>query len=179
MKKIEKRNQFGRKLLSLLALLPILLAGCESTVNARWANQSDSPDVWQAAMADIPLNIHNAGIAAQGPKGYLATQHVAERLQDQTRLELYIGGNGLPSNQTYCTARPALQPVKSGHGDILMAGALCSGDRLVATEHIYVAMNDISTGKFAQTLEKFKKRLVAGLAEVPYCPNQIDYPSCR
>lgn len=170
----KRTKTLGSTLLPLLCM--VALAGCQQAVDTRWARQGDSPDAWQPALTDIPVDIHNQGLSSDQLQAYLATHGHAKGSWQKAHLELYVGGSEVPTSASYCTPHPVLRAVSSHGEGILIAGALCDGDRLVATEQTSMPDDAMASINFDKALDTFKAGLVDGLAKDPYqAPAQYEY----
>ncbi|GLQ50938.1 hypothetical protein ACFFJT_07025 [Dyella flava] len=78
-----------------------------------------------------------------------------------TRIVLYVGGNERPFKGEYCTANPVLKTVHNiGAGDVLVASALCKGNRELSVFNIGVAQTKLDPSDLPQTLKLVKSDLV-------------------
>jgi hypothetical protein len=171
----------------IIALPMAALAGCQATVNTRWAEPQDSADAWQATMTNIPIDIHgtlpgdSVGLTTNLMGGgttkdaFNATHPGQEPLEQLRRIELYVNADRLPVRNSYCDAAPSLQSAE-GKRAPEMVGALCDGSRLVATEVIHLDSRQSSGVQAPQVIDMFKARLLDGLAADPgQAPYQYEY----
>ncbi|RDS84252.1 hypothetical protein [Dyella psychrodurans] len=166
---------------SLLLSVPavLLLAGCQGTLHNRWVNEADSYDRWSPQMADMPIDVHgtipgttHADTVARVPQGTTATRYAAKNpqalgLESLPRVVLYVGGDRMPTNASYCSAAPVLKTADNDRGDVMVASALCDGPRLVVRSRREVKADDLSSVQIASTLNSVKSRLLFGLTISP------------
>lgn len=113
----------------------LLLTGCRTTVDARWATSDDTVDHWKKAMPKLPVEVRgalpdatNQQIAEVIPNAKATAAGVAT-----PRLVVELGEANKPKDDAYC-AKPA-QGDASGAPQAQMTITLtvCDGTRLVAT----------------------------------------------
>ena len=151
------------------------LAGCQSTMHSRWAANKDSLDVWQPKMATLPIDVHGA-IPGSSPDAtlsairnatnssvYAKAHPSASGLESQQRIVLYVGGETLPVNTTYCSATSTMRAVKLSTGRVLVGSALCDGSRLVVTARQEVEAEDATNATMEHTITTAKERLLVAL----------------
>ena len=107
-------------------------------------------------LARVPNGTNDAAYA-QRPGG-------AQSLATTRRIVLYIGGDTLPTNGTYCTASPVLRIASIASGKVMVATALCDGSRLVTTARREVAPKEVTANTMAHTLNRVKSFLLYGLS---------------
>lgn len=172
----------------LLALPLVALAGCNATVNTRWAETQDSAEAWQDTMTHIPIDVHGTipGESADQTVNRvtdgttMASFDAAHRgqapLEQSRRIELYVDADTLPRSDSYCAVAPMLESINDQRDAAQVVGALCDGPRLVATEVVHLDSRDFPVAQMPQALEKFKSKLLDGLAADPrQIPSQYEY----
>lgn len=160
----------------------VSVTGCEATVHSRWAKRRDSVDYWSPKLATIPINVHGtvpdsdyAETLARIPNGtndYIYTQKgETTALRSTPRLELYVGGNMLPVNATYCDKTPTMRSVDVPANKVMLAVALCDGARLVATARDEFSPDEVETNTMSHSVERMKGWLLfaisRSLSQVP------------
>jgi hypothetical protein len=151
------------------------VSGCEATVHSRWAKQRDSVYYWSPKLATIPINVHGtvpdsdyAETLARIPNGTnddIYTQRgETSALRSVPRLELYVGGNMLPVNVTYCDKTPTMRSVDIPAGKVMLAVAICDGPRLVATAREEFSPDDVSTKTMSHAIETMKAWLLFAIS---------------
>jgi hypothetical protein len=134
------------KRLALLVLMAACIgeSACQGTVHNRWAREDDSVDAWAPKLAILPIDVHGT---IPGENEDQALQRIANStdgvryargegggsLLSAQRIVLYVGGDSLPVNTTYCDGTPTPRTIKIPAGKIMMGAALCDGSRLVVT----------------------------------------------
>ncbi len=184
-----KHRLFARPRVALLLALPLVaLAGCNATVNTRWAESQDSAEAWQTTMTHIPIDVHGAipgesvdqtvnrvtdGTTMAAFDGAHSGQ---TPLEQAPRIELYVDADKLPQTESYCAVTPTLESVNGKKDAAQVVGALCDGPRLVATEVVHLDSRDLPVAEVSQAVAKFKSRLLDGLASDPrQVPGQYEY----
>ena len=184
-----KHRLFVRPRAALLLALPLAaLAGCNATVNTRWAESQDSAEAWQTTMAHIPIDGHGAipGESADQTvnrvtdgttmAAFDAAHSGQSPLEQSRRIELYVDADKLPQTESYCAVTPALESVTGKNDAAQVVGALCDGPRLVATEVVHLDSRGFPVAQVPQAVEKFKSKLLDGLASDPrQVPGQYEY----
>ena len=168
--------------ISVLIAAVVSVTGCEATFHSRWAKQRDSVDYWSEKLATIPINVHGtvpdsdyAQTLARIPNGtnddIYAQRGETSALRSTPRLELYVGGNMLPVNVTYCDKTPTLRSVDIPQGKIMLAVAICDGPRLVATAREEFSPDQVSNSTMSHAVENMKAWLLyaisRSLSQVP------------
>jgi hypothetical protein len=156
----------------------IAMTSCTSTVHARWARRQDSVDYWSPKLATIPINVHGnvpdsdaAQTLARIPNG--TNDAIYERsgatptLRSTPRLELYVGGNTLPVNVTYCDKIPTLRSVEIPKDKVMLAVAICDGARLVATAREEFSPDQVSARTISHAVENMKAWLLYAISRSP------------
>jgi hypothetical protein len=171
---------FGTILVLIAAVVSV--TGCLPTVHARWAKQRDSVDYWSPKLAAIPINVHGtapdsdyAETLARIPNGtnddIYTHKGETSSLRSVPRLELYVGGNMLPVNVTYCDRTPTMRSVDIPAGKVMLAVAICDGPRLVATAREEFSPDQVSTSTMSHAVETMKAWLLyaisRSLSQVP------------
>ena len=114
----------------------LLLTGCRTTVDARWATSDDTVDHWKRAMPKLPVEVRgalpdatNEQIAEVIPNAKATAAGIAV-----PRLVVELGQAGKPKDDAYC-AKPT--PNDAGSAAQVQTTtitlAICDGARLVAT----------------------------------------------
>jgi hypothetical protein len=171
-----------------LGTIPVLIAavvavtGCTETVHARWAKRQDSVDYWSPKLATLPINVHGtvpgsdyAETLARIPNGtndeIYTRGGATSALRSVPRLELYVGGNTLPVNVTYCEKTPTMRSVDIPAGKVMLAVAICDGPRLVATAREEYSPDEVATHTMSHAVENMKAWLLyaisRSLSQVP------------
>jgi hypothetical protein len=161
-----------------LTAAAVAVTGCTSTVHARWAKRRDSVDYWSPKLALVPINVHGtvpgsdyAETLARIPNGTdddIYTQRgETSALRSVPRLELYVGGNVLPVNVTYCDETPTMRSVDIPAGKVMLAVAICDGPRLVATAREEFSPDDVSIRTMSHAVETMKAWLLYALSRSP------------
>jgi hypothetical protein len=169
---------------TILVLIAAVVAvtGCGATVHARWAKRRDSVDYWSPKLATLPINVHGtvpgseyAETLARIPNS--TNDDIYTRggetpaLSSMPRLELYVGGNRLPVNVTYCDKTPTMRSVDIPAGKVMLAVAICDGPRLVATAREEFSPDEVSTNTMSHAVETMKAWLLyaisRSLSQVP------------
>jgi hypothetical protein len=171
---------FGTILVLIVAAFAV--TGCETTVHARWAKRQDSVDYWSPKLTTLPINVHgtvpgseHAETLARIPNGtnddIYAQTGATSALKSIPRLELYVGGNTLPVNATYCDKTPTMRSVDIPAGKIMLAVAICDGSRLVATAREEFSPDQVSNSTMSHAVENMKAWLLyaisRSLSQVP------------
>lgn len=153
----------------------LMLAGCQGTIHTRWVEQSDSYDYWSPRMAALPIDVHGAFPGATHVEtverialgttanDYAARHPTALGLEAQPRIVLYVGGDQLPTDASYCSAHPVMRTADESRNDIMIASALCDGPRLVVRSRREVAADRVSTTWISSTMSSVKSHLLYGL----------------
>jgi hypothetical protein len=183
----KNRSSFRTKAALLLALPMAALAGCQATVNTRWAEHQDSPEAWQETMTNIPIDVHGAVpgnntietvslVAGGTTSATFGASHPGQTSLDQSRrIELYVNSDKVPAGDSYCAVAPALQSADGKNGTEVV-GALCDGPRLVAVEMVHLDPRQFAVAQVPQAVDMFKAKLLDGLAADPnQVPNQYEY----
>lgn len=174
---------------ALLLVLPMAaLAGCNATVDTRWAERQDSVEAWQTTMTHIPIDVHGTipGDSAEQTlkqvsdgtttAAFDATHIGQSPLEQSRRIELYVDSHQLPQADSYCAAEPILQSVNSRSNGAQVVGALCDGPRLVATEVVQLDSRGAQVAQVPKAVDLFKSKLLDGLAADAYqAPDQYEY----
>jgi hypothetical protein len=160
----------------------VAVTGCTSTLHARWAKRRDSADYWSPKLATIPINVHGtapdsdyAETVARIPNGtsdeIYTRGGATSALRSVPRLELYVGGNMLPVNVTYCDKTPTMRSVDIPAGKVMLAVAICDGPRLVATAREEFSPDEVATHTMSHAVENMKAWLLyaisRSLSQVP------------
>ena len=160
----------------------VAVTGCTQTVHARWAKRQDSVDYWSPKLATLPINVHGtvpdsdyAETLARIPNGtndeIYARAGATSALRSVPRLELYVGGNRLPVNVTYCDKTPTMRSVNIPAGKVMLAVAICDGPRLVATAWEEYSPDEVATHTMSHAVENMKAWLLyaisRSLSQVP------------
>ena len=179
-----RRPAMHRVFRTILVLIAAAVAvtGCTETIHARWAKRRDSVDYWSPKLATLPINVHGtvpgseyAETLARIPNGtnddtYTQTGATSS-LRSIPRLELYVGGNTLPVNVTYCDKTPTMRSVDIPAGKVMLAVAICDGPRLVATAREEFSPDEVSTNTMSHAVETMKAWLLyaisRSLSQVP------------
>ena len=116
----------------------LLLAGCRTTVDARWATSDDTVDHWKKAMPKLPVEVRGALPDA-------TNQQIAEMIPNAKamdaahadltapRLVVELGQAARPQDDAYC-AKPAQNTTSSAPpSQMTITLTICDGARLVAT----------------------------------------------
>jgi hypothetical protein len=153
----------------------LILVGCQGTLHTRWAQKSDSYNYWSPLMSAMPVDVRgaipgtsHADTVAHIPQGFTTVSYVANHpassdLNAAPRIVLYIGGDRLPTDATYCGASPVMRDaINSGHG-IMVASALCDGPRLVVRSRREVNIGRLDATDISTTIRTLKSRLLFGL----------------
>ena len=161
----------------LASLLPLLLlTACQGTLHTRWDTTGESYKEWQPKMASIPIEVHGAVPGsdskltmanipgATDAETYDAQQPDGPPLRAMRRIVLYIGGNQLPTDRTYCQPAPKLRTAVVAGGMVMFASALCDGARLVVTARREVAPKDSGASTMAHTIQRIKDFMLYGVA---------------
>lgn len=160
-----------------LMLLPLAfaMAGCQGTLHTRWAEQADTYDRWAPQMATLPVEVHgtipglsHAETVAHIPQGTTARRFSAEQptapgLTVAPRVVLYVGGDTLPTNSSYCSASPELRSVHHHKDDVMLAAALCDGPRLIDRSRRVVNADHLSAADLDTTIKSVESQLLFGL----------------
>lgn len=152
----------------------VCVAGCQTTMHSRWAKERDSVLEWSEKLPTLPIDVHgnapgaNAGdTLARIPNGTnderYAAANKAAALDSAQRVELYVGGNTLPVNATYCSVSPTQRTVEIPAGKVMMAAALCDGSRLVVTAREEFGVDAASSSTMPHTVETIKEKLMVAL----------------
>jgi hypothetical protein len=162
----------------LVIAVSVRLAGCQGTIHDRWARESDSVDTWTPKFENIPIDVHGAvpGTDAQQtleriPNGtddakYAKAGNAGTLLAAQ-RIVLYVGGNTLPINSTYCNATPTMRTVRIPADKVMMGVAFCDGPRLVVTARREFALSAVMDKSMSHTIAELKYRLIFALSMSP------------
>ncbi len=151
------------------------LAGCQGTLENRWVEPEDSVAVWEPRLASILIDVHGElpGVSSQEmvsriPNATNSARYGREghapALASLQRVELYIGGDAVPTDATYCESSPALRVV-APPDKAVVAAALCDGTRVVVTVRQQLgasAVRDLSG-----TIREVKSRLTFALSMSP------------
>jgi hypothetical protein len=171
---------FGTILVLIAAAVAV--TGCTETIHARWAKRRDSVDYWSPKLATIPINVHGtapdsdyAETVARIPNGtndeIYTRGGATSALRSVPRLELYVGGNMLPVNVTYCDKTPTMRSVDIPAGKVMLAVAICDGPRLVATAREEFSPDEVATHTMSHAVENMKAWLLyaisRSLSQVP------------
>jgi hypothetical protein len=115
-------------------------------MHTQWAEDRDSTYAWVPKLATLPIEVHDTVANADADETvahvlngtdasrYSLANPAAPSLAETQRIVLYVGGETLPVNKTYCDATPSMRPVKVAPDRVLLGSALCDGPRLVVTE---------------------------------------------
>jgi hypothetical protein len=154
------------------------LAGCQGTIHDRWARESDSVDTWTPKLGNIPIDVRGAvpGTDAEQtleriPNGTDGAKYAkagnAGTLLAAQRIVLYVGGNTLPINSTYCDATPKMRTVTIPADKVMMGVALCDGPRVVVTARREFALSAVMDKTMSHTIAELKYRLIFALSMSP------------
>ena len=168
----------------------LLLTACAGTLHSRWAGPADSVDAWQPRIQAMPIEVHGAAPGASAAATLAAVNHGLNdagrraNASDQ-RIVLYVGGNTLPANDTYCQGAPSMRNVVVSARKVLFASALCDGPRVVVTDRREVAPGQLDANHIAQAVKRSKTLLMFGLAtsraqppEANQCTNDLAGKQC-
>jgi hypothetical protein len=133
-------------------------------------------------LATIPINVHgtvpgsdSAETLARIPNAtnddIYSRGGASSNLRSIPRLELYVGGNTLPVNATYCDKTPTMRSVDIPTGKVMLAVAICDGSRLVATAREEFSPDEVATHTMSHAVENMKAWLLyaisRSLSQVP------------
>jgi hypothetical protein len=134
-------------------------------------------------MATLALEVHDqvpgvdvASIVANVPNATDATtsaDHAVSLVEVTTarRAVLYIGGNEIPTDDSYCQATPTLHAVGKNRDGVMMAAALCDGKRLVDTYRRVYTKDALRRDGVDKIAAAMKWKLYWGLAIQPAVPD--------
>jgi hypothetical protein len=169
------QSSFTKMSVAVMIASTALLSGCQSTMHTGWAEDRDSTFAWAPKIATLPLDVHGSipgQTAAQTiatvplaitSAAYSDTNPDAPNLMEAQRIVLYVGGDQLPVNTTYCDKSATLRTVKVVSGRVLLGAALCDGPRLVVTERQVVKPEAVTVTAMNSSIESAKKRLMVAL----------------
>lgn len=80
---------------------------------------------------------------------------------------MYVGGDQMPINATYCSSVPVMRSMPAEQGKIMVASALCDGSQMVVRSRREVNASDLSTAGIVSTLASVKSKLLFGLEVSP------------
>ena len=127
-------------------------------------------------MASMPIEVHGSAPGsttaqtmttipgATDAKTYAANHADGGPLAEASRIVLYVGGNQLPTNKTYCRPAPTLRTADIAAGKVMFASALCDGPRLVITARREVAPEEAGAGAMAHTIQRIKNFMLYGVS---------------
>lgn len=161
----------------MLLLFPCL-TGCSEVLQTDWVKPSDTADVWQPKMSGLAMDVHNqasgldvagltssvanAAIWNEGEQGAMPTARV-----HMQRVVLYIGGDEVPTPDSFCTENPRLHSVRQTRNGIMMAAALCDGTRIVDTYRRTYSLEKIRGDGLAKIVEAMRDKLYWGMVIQP------------
>lgn len=158
------------------ALATLMLAGCRTTVDARWTNSDDTVDHWKKAMPKLPVEVRGAlpdatsqQIAEVIPNAKAADANASTPAHLMSpRLVVELGQGAKPHDDTYC-AKPAQDTAGSTAGTQTISLAICDGARLVATSSKPIDPARTPVSALAGRVDSLKKLALIGIAR-----SQID-----
>ena len=167
-------SSYKPKILAVMAVAAVCMTGCQTTMHSRWAKPRDSVLEWSEKLPMLPIDVHgNAPGASAGdtlariPNGTTderyAAANQAAALRSAQRVELYVGGDTLPVNATYCSMTPTQRSVEIPAGKVMIAAALCDGSRLVVTAREEFGVDAASSSTMPHTVETIKEKLMVAL----------------
>jgi len=156
------------------ALATLMLAGCRTTVDARWATSDDTVDHWKKAMPKLPVEVRGAlpdatsqQIAEVIPNAKAANGAATVDSLMSPRLVVELGQGAKPRDDAYC-AKPAPEDA-SAAGAQTISLAICDGARLVATSSKPIDPAHTPVSTLAGRVDSLKKLALIGIAR-----SQID-----
>jgi hypothetical protein len=152
----------------------VLAAGCQGTIHDRWAKESDSVTAWGPRLSGLPIAVHGSipGADQDGTRALVAASAAPASVEGVAgapgasvpRIVLYVGGDRLPTDATYCAVAPTLRTVRIRAGKVMMAAALCDGPRLVVTSRQEFGVAAVSAAHLPHTLKSIRARLLYALS---------------
>lgn len=160
-----------------MMLLPLAfaMAGCQGTLHTRWAQQADTYDYWAPQIAALPIEVHGAApglshaeTVARIPQGTTATRFTAKQpanpsLAAMPRVVLYVGGDTIPTDHSYCSTTPDMRAADNGKHGVMLAAALCDGPRLIDRSRRVVSVDHLGARQLRATVKSLESHLLFGL----------------
>lgn len=152
------------------------LSGCQENLHTHWASPDDSASRWSASMPGMPIDVHSRDPSAASPDAiahipnattadlFAQAHSGTQQLSQQPRVVLYIGGDQLPTSESFCTAEPALQAAHGASEGVLFGGAICDGPRLVDTVQRTFKPDELAGDGLARAVDNVKSQLLFGLS---------------
>ncbi|PXV53327.1 hypothetical protein SAMN04487785_1185 [Dyella jiangningensis] len=157
-------------------ILTMLVTGCSGVLQTTWSQPSDTVQTWAPSMDTLPVQVHQQS----SEPGAVVTPMAAPHLTFVTassaasvpsnvgefaarRVVLYVGGEQVPTPETYCKTTATLYSLPKAQG-VLVAAALCDGSRLVDSYRRVYSASDIQQQGWGKVVKTMKSKLLWGLS---------------
>ena len=144
----------------------LLLTGCRTTVDARWATSDDTVDHWKKAMPKLPVEVRGALPEA-------TNQQIAEVIPNAggthadvaaPRLVVELGQANKPKDDTYCATPAHDNAGSTPQAQMTITLTICDGARLVVTSSKPLDVAHTPVSAIPGRVDNLKKLALIGIS---------------
>lgn len=149
-------------------MLTILLAGCQATVDTRWATTQDTLDHWQPLAAGLPVEVRGEWPNASDEQIARAVSNAvfasaSTGAVSAPRFVVEMGSNAPGADNTYCVEKPATQANNAAATPLAMTLTLCDGTRVVAQSSASMRSANVTAEDLSREIDHLKNMALIGI----------------